>query len=117
MKYEEVLAAAKKLPRPDLVSLRDDIAGHLKETEKEALAKAKAEAMEALKKAGFDNVEINLVDPAAGRGTGRTANKTSEPQFRNPETGEEWVGRGKQPHWIKAHIENGGDKEDFRIRA
>lgn len=36
---------------------------------------------------------------------------SSAPRFRNPETGESWVGRGPRPHWLK-----GKDPEQFRIK-
>ena len=33
-------------------------------------------------------------------------------QFKNPETGETWTGRGRAPRWL-----DGKDKEEFRIRG
>ena len=33
------------------------------------------------------------------------------PQFKNPETGETWTGRGRAPRWL-----DGKDKEEFRIK-
>ena len=38
-------------------------------------------------------------------------------KYRDPATGATWTGRGKPPGWMKAWIENGGDKEDLRIGA
>ena len=35
---------------------------------------------------------------------------TVAPQFKNPETGETWMGRGRAPRWL-----DGKDKEQFRI--
>ena len=32
-------------------------------------------------------------------------------QFKNPETGETWTGRGRAPRWL-----DGKDKEQFRIK-
>jgi DNA-binding protein H-NS len=37
---------------------------------------------------------------------------SSAPQFRDPETGAEWVGRGPRPRWLK-----GKDPEQFRIKS
>jgi DNA-binding protein H-NS len=45
----------------------------------------------------------------ARRGVKRS---TATPLFRNPETGETWSGRGREPHWIK-----GKDREALRINA
>jgi DNA-binding protein H-NS len=38
------------------------------------------------------------------------------PKYRNPQTpSETWSGRGKQPRWLVAAIENGRKIDDFRI--
>lgn len=34
------------------------------------------------------------------------------PKFRNPETGDTWTGRGREPAWIK-----GKNRQDFAIKA
>ena len=39
------------------------------------------------------------------------------PKYRDPDSGATWTGRGKPPVWMKAWIENGGNKEDLRIGA
>ena len=40
------------------------------------------------------------------------------PKFRNPlRLSETWAGRGKQPRWLLAQLQNGKKMEDFRIRA
>jgi DNA-binding protein H-NS len=40
------------------------------------------------------------------------------PKFRNPlRPSETWAGRGKQPRWLLAQLQNGKKMEDFRIRA
>ena len=38
------------------------------------------------------------------------AKGTVAAQFKNPETGETWTGRGRAPRWL-----DGKDKEQFRI--
>jgi DNA-binding protein H-NS len=44
-------------------------------------------------------------------GTRRKAKPTNRvPQFRDPETGETWGGRGPRPRWLK-----GKDPEQFRV--
>lgn len=37
-------------------------------------------------------------------------------QYRDPETGDGWSGRGLQPRWLKAKLEAGAKLEDFRIK-
>lgn len=47
---------------------------------------------------------------AGGRAKPAKAKGTVAAQFKNPETGETWTGRGRAPRWL-----DGKDKEQFRI--
>ena len=39
-----------------------------------------------------------------------------EPKYAHPENTElTWTGRGRQPRWVKEHIEAGNDLEDLKI--
>jgi DNA-binding protein H-NS len=40
------------------------------------------------------------------------AKATVAAQFKNPETGETWTGRGRAPRWL-----DGKDREQFRIKG
>lgn len=42
--------------------------------------------------------------------TGKVAAK-----YRHPETGETWSGRGLQPKWLKAAIDDGAALADFKV--
>ena len=54
---------------------------------------------------------ITVEDLAAGsRAKPAKAKGTVAAQFKNPETGETWTGRGRAPRWL-----DGKDKELFRI--
>ena len=37
------------------------------------------------------------------------------PKYRNPDTGETWSGRGLQPKWLKAALEDGRKITDFAL--
>lgn len=39
-----------------------------------------------------------------------------KPRYANPETGETWTGRGKQPAWLVAKIAEGASIDDFLIQ-
>jgi DNA-binding protein H-NS len=55
---------------------------------------------------------ITVEDLAAGSRAKPAKAKGSVPaQFKNPETGETWTGRGRAPRWL-----DGKDKEEFRIK-
>jgi DNA-binding protein H-NS len=37
------------------------------------------------------------------------------PKYINPETGEKWTGRGRQPLWVEAALKNGRRLDDLLI--
>ena len=46
----------------------------------------------------------------------KTTRKAVEPRYRNKNNPEQtWTGRGKQPRWLVAELENGAKLEDFLI--
>lgn len=54
---------------------------------------------------------VTVDDLASGRRAKPAKIKdTVAAQFKNPEPGETWTGRGRAPRWL-----NGKDKEQFRI--
>ena len=54
---------------------------------------------------------ITVEDLAGGNRAKAVKAKGSVPaQFKNPETGETWTGRGRAPRWL-----DGKDREQFRI--
>jgi DNA-binding protein H-NS len=58
------------------------------------------------------------VSPEANRGAFKCrAGSTVPPKYRNPEQpSETWVGRGRQPRWLKAQLGLGKRLEDLMIR-
>ena len=55
---------------------------------------------------------ITVADLSSTRTAKATkAKATVVAQFKNPETGETWTGRGRAPRWL-----DGKDKEQFRIK-
>ncbi len=55
--------------------------------------------------------------PAARRKKKATAKRGKvAPKYRNPADADQtWTGRGKQPVWVREHVENGGALEDITI--
>jgi DNA-binding protein H-NS len=54
---------------------------------------------------------VTVDDLSSARNVKATKAKgTVAAQFKNPETGETWTGRGRAPRWL-----DGKDKEQFRI--
>ncbi len=52
-------------------------------------------------------ITVEDLQPSRKKGT---AKKAGTVQFRHPETGDTWSGRGRMPHWLQ-----GKDKEQFRV--
>ena len=50
--------------------------------------------------------------PAPERKTRRSKGQKVAPKYRNPETGDTWTGRGREPGWIK-----GKNRDDFALKG
>jgi DNA-binding protein H-NS len=61
--------------------------------------------------------EFNLTLADLRDGPRKAGRKTSTvaPKYRDPDSGQTWSGRGKEPKWLAAHLKKGRKKEDFRI--
>lgn len=53
---------------------------------------------------------ISSPKPATERKPRRSKGEKVAPKYRNPETGDTWTGRGREPSWIK-----GKDREEFLV--
>ena len=73
------------------------------------LAKWQAEAAE-------NNLSLEVIlagqqpTQVQGRKVRRSTGEKVAAKFRNPETGETWSGRGREPNWLK-----GKNREEFKI--
>lgn len=50
--------------------------------------------------------------PAPERKTRRSKGEKIAPKYRNPETGDTWTGRGREPSWIK-----GKSRDEFALKS
>lgn len=87
-------------------------AERLKKVEKvEAIEEIKAK----IKLYGITSEDIGL---AINENTSRQVKKqkaTVPTKYHNPETGDEWSGRGSSPKWIVEAVNNGKRREDFLV--
>ncbi len=82
----------------------------------------RAELAELAKAAGFDIYELfgfsKASKPAratkAPRSKGSVSATGLQPKYQSS-TGETWVGRGKRPAWVNAHLSGGGNLDDLLI--
>lgn len=66
--------------------------------------------------------DISQAYGSKGRATKGAAKRSSgkvktpvPPKFRNPETGDEWSGRGRAPNWVTAAEQAGRNRAEFLI--
>ena len=102
------------LPKEELQSLSSAIDEELERREQMRREKARAEIERIAMEAGLSVKE--LVGKSKKKAAG--GKKKLPPKYRHPENPElTWVGRGKQPDWFKAAIENGTPREDLLIAS
>jgi DNA-binding protein H-NS len=96
------------LSHDDLMKLRRDIAKAIESYDARKKKEAKA-AVEAKAKAlGFSLAELASETKAS-----RAVNP---PKYKHPEDPEKtWTGRGRQPAWVKEHVEAGKPLEELLI--
>ncbi len=76
-------------------------------------AKKKEQAMAAAQQAAEEH-GFSLKDLLSGA---KTAKSTVAPKYANPENSSEtWTGRGRQPRWVKGHLDAGGSIDDLLIK-
>src|SRR4051794_27419540 len=97
----------KSMSTDELWALHEEIASLL--TRKIADEKAK--------------LDVRLRQLGAARPTNEVAHARRPypkvfPKYRNPANPlETWAGRGKQPRWLKVHLQSGKNVDDFRIKS
>lgn len=88
-----------------------DIQAQIAELQQQAVAQRESELSGAIQqiRALMQEYGITVDDLQSSRR--KAAAKTPAAiQFRHPETGETWSGRGRMPRWM-----SGNDKEQFRV--
>lgn len=98
----------EKMSHDELIQLQKDVKKALATYEDRRRKEALIEMQEVARKHGLE-----LSDIVRG---GKKGAPVSAPKYRNPDDPElTWAGRGRQPRWIKAALEQGKSLEDMRI--
>lgn len=107
--YDDLMKAS----RQELLTLTADLERALKDSE----AKVRNDTLRELRRVAQENgydLQDFLGSSASAKGSSGKA--APEPKYRHPENSAlTWSGRGRQPDWIKSHVEGGGSKDDFAI--
>lgn len=94
------------------------------QAQKAAIEKQIAEAQREERSAAINKVRalmaehgLSVADLTARAGAAKRAGTgTKVPaKYRDPETGNTWSGRGLQPKWLKAALQNGRQLSDFSV--
>ncbi|MDM8356158.1 H-NS histone family protein [Pandoraea communis] len=72
-----------------------------------------ADMKEKIAQYGITGADLGLVGATKKTSVKKSAGAVA-PKYRGP-NGEEWSGRGRQPQWLTAALEQGKTKEDFAI--
>ncbi|MBC7415684.1 MAG: H-NS histone family protein [Herminiimonas sp.] len=77
------------------------------EARKNEIAEAKEKIATIMQEFGLSLSDLNSL----GKVRASKEKVVVAPQFKNPETGAQWSGRGRAPRWL-----DGNDKEKFRVK-
>lgn len=98
------------MSRNELEELRKEVDKALADYETKQRQAALAEAQRVAQERGYS------LDQLLGKKNGRKKTAPQPPRYQHPENPSlTWSGRGRQPVWVKEHIEAGGSKEDLAI--
>lgn len=103
-----------KLNYKQLLNLEAKIAAAIARRKQEEKAALKRKIAEMAKSSGFDVEEV--VGPKRGRRGGLRGSKVV-PKYRHPKDASlTWTGRGRQPRWLVAELDQGRKLDSFLIK-
>ncbi|MEX3314559.1 H-NS family nucleoid-associated regulatory protein [Sulfitobacter sp. PS-8MA] len=109
----------KSMSRKDLEKLLSDVKKALQAAQARERRAARKAAQKAAAEYGFSLNDLAEETPAPKKQKKprkSAAGPKSKPQFANPDDAKQtWTGKGRQPNWFRAQVENGVDPETMRI--
>jgi DNA-binding protein H-NS len=98
----------------NLAKLKKELA-ELKKGEK---INAIAEINKLIKDYQLTALDLNFSDKGSIKPATIGDKKNKKPaKYQHPETGKTWSGRGRNPLWVKAHLDAGGILDELRIKT
>ena len=100
----------------ELLDRKAALEKEIESTRREELSNAIAKVKALMQEYGLTVADISSKAPArtASAAKGGKGGKVAA-KFRNSATGDSWSGRGLQPKWLKAALENGRKIEEFKV--
>ncbi|SFQ21509.1 H-NS histone family protein [Tranquillimonas alkanivorans] len=109
--YQEIKDSLEHLSKDDLLKLQKDVDRAVMQVDERLRREARRKAAEVAQEYGISLEELIGNTPAKAR------RPKSPPKYAHPENPEQtWSGRGRQPAWVKEHIEAGRDIEELAIK-
>ena len=106
----------KAMSRKELEKLLNDVKKALAAAKARDHREAKKAAARAVAEYGFSLNDISDLEGEKPKKKKRAAKKPSKPIFANPDdTTQTWTGKGRQPHWYRAQIAKGTERDAMRI--
>ena len=109
----------KSMSRKDLEKLLSDVKKALQAAQTRERRSARKAAEKAAAEYGFslNDLADDKPEPKKAKKPRKVAaGPKSKPQFANPENSSQtWTGKGRQPNWFRAQVENGADPESMRV--
>ncbi len=105
--------ALNEMDLKELETLRNDVDKAISTLEQRRRQEALSALRNAAKEHGF-NLEELLTDSPKGKTSG--SRRKVPPKYVHPEDpSKTWSGRGRQPQWVKDHLDAGNDIKDLEI--
>lgn len=101
---------------PSYTELQQQIAelqAQAEEVRRQEVEKVIADIKEKIAIYGLNAHDLGL--NAGGDAGAKKVRAALKAKYRDPATGETWVGRGATPKWMRAYLESGRNKEEFAI--
>lgn len=105
MSLQNEIAKLETMNYAELVQLRDAVADRMKDMRDSGITQLRATIVQ---QAAI--LEIDIQDLVSKK----TRKKGSSAKYRDPDTGETYIGKGKHPQWLKDKLAAGHGLEDFR---
>jgi len=92
-----------------------ELQSQAEELRKRELAEIIADVKQKIAAYGLSAADLGLQAGRESTAAPQKAKTALKAKYRDPATGETWVGRGATPKWMRAYLEAGRNKDEFLI--
>ena len=97
----------------ELLKQRDALEQQIHEARTREISEALATVRATIQEYGL--TQDDVFPATRSRSTSAAKGSKVAAKYRDPATGETWVGRGATPKWMRAYLEAGRNKDEFLI--